>query len=159
MSFRLQIVSPDVVTLFELDAMRVIRNFGRDQMTEDTNEISAAQQEVWCSSVRNLPPQDFRLVLGYEELPLSATSLTSQVVAYGMLTRRPHGLAVSLAVAPGYQGQGYGTSIYWRLANETHEPVFATILKTNLASIRAAEKAKYVRSSESERVVVYCSRG
>ena len=117
----------------EFEAVRLIRNAGREWM-EDTDEITPTEQEAF----RLTHPR----VLVYR--------VDGVIVGYGMVTRRADGcLYVSLAVHPEHQGQGIGTHIYFDQRKRwTSEPVYARCRTANVASIHAAGNAGYVFEPE-----------
>ncbi len=120
-------------------------------MTEDKSEITAEQQREWWERSSKLPRNDFDLAVYW---PLSGR-LDTEVVGYGMLTRRDGLLYVSLAVDPEYRGRGYGSDIYSATFNGVNESVYAAIYENNIASIKAAEKAGFKFLEKRDNMVVY----
>lgn len=121
-----------VKTLEEVEALRVIRNSGRQWMTRHTDEITFEQQRAWWLGAVHDPT--LRIWLFSE----AATD-----IGYGLLRRENEQLWCSLAVLPRYQGNGYGSAIYLHLALSTEENVWAEILADNTPSIKAALNAGY----------------
>ncbi len=134
----------------DIEVVRVIRNAGRQWMTEDTSEVSTEQQRNWWQVARWAA--DTKLVVYREKR-------NPRIIGYGLISRRNGGLVVSLAVAPEHQGVGYGTEIYRDLASRASEPVMAKIRADNKASIRAVEKAGYKFFGRDEKVVYYVGDG
>lgn len=131
-----------------LEEIRRIRNVGRQWMTENSNEITAEQQVEWWSSMSQMPKKDFRFFIFVID--------GGPILGYGMLSRRQNNiLHISLAVAPEEQGKGHGTYIYDTVASKADEPVNAVILKNNIASIKAAEKAGFRFVEEGDKTVLY----
>ncbi len=147
------IVGSPVTTDEDVEAMRVIRNAGRQWMTEDQREISVGEQRAWWEKSRQRAAKDFLPVV-YREQGSDA------VVGYGVIDRRDGDLMVSLAVAPAFRGLGYGRKIYECLARLAGEKVLAVIRADNAPSIAAAKRAGYVHvaSYEVSNLVIY-SRG
>lgn len=119
-----------------LEEVRLIRNAGRTNMTDNTEEISTEAQASWWEKMRKLPAADFRLFSFF--LPT-----VPNIVGYSVLSRRNESLYISLAVHPSWRGRGFGSHIYRKTVAETSEPVYAVILKTNIASITAAKNAGF----------------
>jgi ribosomal protein S18 acetylase RimI-like enzyme len=131
-------------TAEDIEAVRVIRNNGREWMTGDTSEIDAERQaEFW----RSLDPSLVRLYVA---------ELDGAVVGYGLLRQPLYGAWwVSLAVAPDHRGRGIGAELYARLAELAGTYVWAEIRRDNIASQRAAEKAGYSRAGSTEGGLLY----
>lgn len=139
-----------VTTDEEVEVMRVIRNDGREWMTEDTHEISIGEQRAWWEKSKQRAHKNF-LPVFYR------TGGNPTIVGYGVLDRRDNDLMVSLAVAPVYRGLGFGQQIYEHLAKLAGEEVTAVIRKDNAASIKAVTRAGYtlIASYEISNLVIY----
>lgn len=131
---RLPVAQPDWDAL---DAVRKIRNAGRQWMTEHIDELSANEQIVWFSEAP-------RCLWVWED--------EDEIVGYAYISQRgdDHQLWISLAVHPDHQGKGIGTRIYRHFV----PLVYAEIWRHNTASRKAAEKAGYRVLSENDTKVV-----
>lgn len=136
---------------FEVQEVRRIRNLGREWMTDNAQEIDEVEQRSWWKRMQFLSGEDFLLYV-------YRTAVAGPIVGYGMSTRREEQLYISLAVDPAYHGRGYGTAIYadmFSCAGKDEESMFAVILKNNIASIRAAEKAGFKFHTDDGKTVTY----
>jgi len=135
----------------ELQEIRRIRNLGRQWMTDNTQEISEEEQRAWWKRMQLVKSEDF-LLYAYR------TAIWGPIVGYGMVMRREGLLHISLAVSPEYRGRGYGSAIYsdmFNCASIDDESVYAVILKSNTASIKAAEKAGFRFVEDGDKTVLY----
>jgi RimJ/RimL family protein N-acetyltransferase len=126
----------------DVETLRVIRNSGRQWMTRDTHEITPAEQRAWWAA---RAPHDY---------PIFLFSESNTDVGYGLLRLEGGRWWCSLAVAPRYRGQGYGTGIYRWLALAISDDVWAEILADNTPSIRAALRAGYEIAYAQDRTAV-----
>lgn len=113
----------------ELLQIADIRNAGREWYTNDTRYIPPHLQLQWFLNA---------------DRTLWAVKRGNIVVGFALLTDRDGKVWIGLGVRPGYQGQGIGTCIYARFFN-----VWAEVREDNLSSLRAAEKAGYMRVGET----------
>jgi GNAT superfamily N-acetyltransferase len=118
-----------VTTPAEVEAMRVIRNAGREWMTHDASEISPQQQARWWAE---RDPERVRAWLAMHG---------QEALGYGLLTWRGGRWWGSLAVKPEARGKGIGTSIYQFLADVCPDDLWVEIRDDNQASLAAAYKA------------------
>jgi GNAT superfamily N-acetyltransferase len=132
-----------VVTLDDVETMRLLRNQGRQYMTRDRRAISPEDQAAWWGARS-------RFLYAYLYRPAKA----HEDVAFGMLRKQSGRWWVTLAVAEGWRGHGIGTAVYRHLATVVW-PCYAEILADNIASIRAAEKAGFVRRLVGVDTVLY----
>lgn len=126
-----------VTTPTDLEHLRIIRNECREFMTHNTNEISQEQQVGWWANVSDHP--DWKVWLVYVPGWI-------EPVGFAMLRRAVTRWYATLGLRAWMRGQGYGTLIYRGLRDlAPTDAVWAAIRDDNTASIRAAEKAGYVR--------------
>ena len=163
----MNIVGKIVETDRELEAMRIIRNGGREWMTEDKSEVTLEQQAAWWTLKKEVSPKDFvavvytsRVLGGFAGVPgVGVSGAFYQHVGYGILSRRDDGkLYISLAVHPRARGFGIGTFIYSDMAKRTSEDVHAVVLKSNVASARAASRAGYYLFEENGDRMLFMKR-
>lgn len=150
----------DIEDAIVLETVRRIRNEGRQWMTENSEEISPEEQLVWWKKSNQLSRNDFQLHVFINQVTFSGmlsqkAYKSSNVIGYGMLTRREGALHISLAVDQRYRNQGYGAKIYDNMCSSIDEPVNAVILKNNIASIRAAVKAGFRFVEDGDKTVLY----
>lgn len=126
-----------VLSAADVERVRVLRNTGREQMTNDTREITQQAQQDWWSTIDN---SRVLIWLCYD----GATE-----VGFGMIrmlhARTPSpNWYVTLVVAPEHHGKGYGTAIYRAMLERAPDGrLFAEILHRNEKSIRAAKAAGF----------------
>ena len=135
----------------DFEAMRLIRNAGREWYTRDTRHISADAQRAWASVVRR--SGDTQRAYVYD-VPGSG------IVGFGLLRLTPRDGCwyATLGVAPEDQGKGYGQAIYRHLAGRVDADVYAEILRANLPSLLAAQRAGYELDGQDERTVTMVRR-
>lgn len=125
-----------VMTDRDAERLRVLRNTGREWMTGSTEEITTeAQARFWS---------------GHDPERLQAYLFAGGDGA-GVLSLRADGRWwITLMVDPAKRGHGIGTEIYrlLSLAQPLGGVIHAQIRPDNFASIRAAEKAGYIRNEE-----------
>ncbi len=144
----LKIVGKPVETDMELEIVRLIRNSGRQWMTENTNAISSTEQKKWWANRSD----DLKMFVYW----LKSSDQQKMHVGYGLLSRRDDSkLYVSLAVMEPMRGKGIGVQIYSDLVERVNEPVYAVILKNNIASIKAAEKAAFKFQEDGDKTLLY----
>jgi GNAT superfamily N-acetyltransferase len=119
-----------VTTEQDLEALRQIRNSGREWMTRDTAEISPEQQAAWWAA--RDPETCMVFLFSHQDTD----------IGYGMLRRIDDYWWCSLAVLPHKRGQGYGEQIY-RWLGATEGAVWAEIAATNTPSLIAALRAGF----------------
>lgn len=143
---RAQLWTQGVHTLEDVMQLRALRNECREWMTGHTAMISEAEQLSWWQNVAGNPEWLIKLVYAPDFLP---------AIGYMVLRRginEDTGAPcwyVSLGITAMFRGRGHGTRIY-RMARMVDHPggplvVYALIRPDNIASIKAAEKAGYVR--------------
>lgn len=135
-----------VTTEQDVETLRQIRNSGRESMTRDTAEITPEQQQAWWSA--RDPETCLPFLFGQDGAD----------VGYGMLRLDGDRWWVSLAVAPEHRGKGHGTAIYRWLLPIVPAPVWAEILTTNGASLRAASRAGFAPVDVQENIVTMVYR-
>lgn len=123
----LQLAFLPVTALDAVEAVRVLRNSGREWLF-DQRYVSRAEQAVWW----NAEPR---------RLWLAADG--SSVVGFMHLQDKDGLTLVTLVVAPNLRSKGYGTEIYRRAPGLAGGPVHAAIWNRNSASIAAATRAGY----------------
>jgi RimJ/RimL family protein N-acetyltransferase len=114
----------------DIERLRVLRNECRKFMTGDTKVVSKKKQAAW-----------------WAEAPRRALLWGNDAFVY---IKREDGVNwITLGISKEARGTGIGTMIY-----HTYKGCFARIRKDNLASIRAAQKAGYVKVTEDDDTVV-----
>lgn len=115
-----------VRSMEDAEQVRVLRNQNRKSFTRHTDVITIPEQQKWFNL--NRP----RLWL-YGK------------IAFVMIRREKQRNWITLAVDPNHHGEGIGTMLY-----HTFKPAWAEIRSDNAGSIRAAEKAGYIKVYEDE---------
>lgn len=154
----MNIVGKLVETSADLEAMRIIRNGGREFMTEHKEEISFDEQQAWWLLKKTVSPKDFiariyitRSVGGISGVGAGVSGAFYPTVGYGLLSRREDDkLYISLAVHEGARLRGIGSYIYEDMAKCVTEDVYAVVLASNKASRCAAEKAGYLQIEQND---------
>ena len=109
----------------QVEIMRRLRNEGRHSFANDQREIGVEDQQVWWNTNR----RTMRAWLYHTE--------DGSVAGFGMLRQVDDGSwRSSVAVAPLFQGNGYGTEITRHLFATVDGALWAEVLKTNEASLR-----------------------
>jgi RimJ/RimL family protein N-acetyltransferase len=141
-----------VATDEHLEAVRVCRNEGRTGFFDQRLIEPGAQQSWWE-----------RAQAAGDRLFVIREPGSDQWAGFCLLAHRadlfPVWPWITLGVFGQYRGRGVGTRIYEEAPEVAGDAVWAAMWRTNIASIRAAQKAGYHRMGETAegRVVTYRS--
>ncbi len=129
-----------------------VRNSGREFMTHDQHELTYAEQMDWYHNTY-LPENKQGNLYGY------AGYLALKPAAYGLISRREGSMWLTGAIAPAYQGQGYGRQLFEFMTAYTvgllnERQVMLDVLETNERAIKLYESIGYVATSTEDGVIV-----
>lgn len=122
----------ELVTLADVESLRVIRNACRHTMTGHTGEIGHEQQRAWWEAHRH-----HTLHIWLFDTPEGTP------VGFGLFRQIGGCWWATLGLLPEWRGQGHGTAIYRHLIAACPDDLYIDVLLSNSRSARAAERAGF----------------